>query len=149
MSNEPTRRAILSAAVALPAVIAAPALAETQPEDGDRYQLGFDSGSEIATLHMARAWIDRWKAAGGSFGISWNADGSFRSILRGMAEPCIWTPTDEGNPQLEPHQWLTDSAHQRGAVKVLDSLLTLVPGLQDAVMEIVGYQLLATDAREA
>ena len=125
------------------------ALPEVVSDDAttDLHRLGFDSGSEVATLHMARVWIDRWKAAGGNFGQSFNPNGSFRGLLRGMAEPRFWTPTDEGNPQLEPHLWLTDPAHQRGAVKVLDSLLTLVPGLQDAVFEIVGAQLLS--AREA
>lgn len=122
-------------------------LAMGAPDEEDRFQIGYNSGVEIATRHMARAWIDRWKAAGGDFGQSFYPDGSFRSLMRGMAEPRFWTPTDEGNPQLEPHQWLTDPAHQRDAVKVLDSFLTLVPGLQDAVFEIVAAQLLAT--REA
>jgi len=124
------------------------ATVEVAGED-DLYRIGFDNGTEIATLHMARAWIDRWKAAGGDFGTSFNPDGSFRSLTRGMIEPRFWTPTDEGNPKLEPHQWLTEQTHQRGAVKVLDSLLTLVPGLQDAVFEIVGNQLLTTSVREA
>lgn len=121
---------------------------EVAAED-DPYWAGFNSGSEIATLNMARAWIDRWKAAGGNFGKSFNSDGSFRCLMRGMAEPRFWTPTDEGNPKLEPHQWLVDAEYQRGAVKVLDSLLTLVPGLEDAVFEIVGLQLATSDVKGA
>lgn len=91
----------------------------------------------------AEAWIDRWKAAGGDFGIAYNADGSFRSLLRGMIEPDLWKPTDPDNPALAPHERLTEEEHQRGAVKVLEALLTLVPGLRDAVYEIVDHKLLA------
>ena len=123
--------------------------ANSEALDDDPYRIGFDEGTETATLDMARAWIDRWKAAGGDFGRSFNPDGSLRGSTRGMSEPRFWKPTDEGNPKLEPHQWLIEAAHQSGAVKILDSLLTLVPGLQDAVFEIVGAQLPTAAQREA
>lgn len=150
-----SRRQVLAALATLPAIAALPAYtpaeAETEApdEEGDRYQHGYDSGKQIATLYMARAWIDRWRAAGGNFGIAFNPDGSFRSLMRGRAESYTWTPTDEGNEALEPHTWLLEEPHQPGAIKVLEGLLTLVPGLQDAVTEIVGYQLLASPTLEA
>ncbi len=93
---------------------------------------------------VARAWIDRWRAAGGDFAVMARRDGAERVVLRGMAEPSIWVPTDGGNPALKPHEWLTEREHQDGARKVLDALLTLVPGLEAAVFEIVGPGVLAS-----
>jgi hypothetical protein len=93
-------------------------------------------GRELAYLEMARAWLDRWQAIGGNFALSWNADGSFRSVLRGMPMPYTWTPTDEGNEKLPPHVWLTREEHHEGAVKALEAMLILSPGLRAAVWEI-------------
>lgn len=107
-------------------------------DEEDRFQVGERSGREIALCHVARAWIDRWCACGGDFGARFNADKSFGGIVRGMAEPSFWTPTDEGNEKLPPHTWLLEEGHQRGAVKVLEAMLILVPGLNETVRDIVG-----------
>lgn len=84
----------------------------------------------------AKAWIDRWEALGGDFGMSYNSDGSERGMLRGIPEPSFWTPPAEQNPQLRPHEWIIEKSHHSGAVKLLGSLLTLVPGLENAVFSI-------------
>ena len=122
---------------------------ESLPEDTeeDRFELGARSGSELAMLTVARAWIDRWKAVGGHFGLAYNPDGSVRGVMMGKAEPRFWTPTDEGNVSLPPHMWIVEEQHQRGAAKALEGILELVPELSDTVLEIVGYQLLAQPSR--
>jgi hypothetical protein len=111
----------------------------------DCLEAAYRSGGEIALYHMARAWLDRWQACGGDFGWSWNADGSCRGMVRGMPEADYWTPTDEGNDKLPPHTWLVEERHQSGAVKVLEGLMVLVPGLRETVHDIVGSKLLAND----
>jgi hypothetical protein len=67
--------------------------------------------------------------------------------MRGWAESYAWTPADRDNPRLEPHLWLLDKAHQPGAIKALDGLLELVPGLEEAVHEAAGYPLLIDSLR--
>jgi hypothetical protein len=47
--------------------------------------------------------MDRWRAAGGDFGLRYNRNGSVNGLMRGMVEPSLWTPTDEGNDKLPPH----------------------------------------------
>lgn len=116
--------------------------------EGDPYLVGSAAGQEIALCHVARAWIDRWKAAGGDFGARYNNDGSLNGIVRGVVEPSFWTPTDDANEKLPPHTWLLEKDHQRGAVKVLEAMLLLVPGLDDAVRDIVGPSILANLGRE-
>jgi hypothetical protein len=143
-SSVPTtsRRALLGALVGTAALagsigagIAAPAEAATVAEP-DRYETGRKTGEEIALRHMARAWIDRWKAAGGDFGLSGSR------VIFGNVESYIWEPSDHGRADLAPHVWLTEPEQQRGAIKALEGLLTLTPGLKDAVRGIVGVQLL-------
>lgn len=144
-NSHTTRRTVIAAIGALPlAASAVPALAEPQGEASDAAP---DNSGEIAMLWMARAWVDRWNACGGDFGCRYNPDGSFHSVMRGVPEPRFWTPTDEGNAELPPHCWLIEKGHHAGAVKVLEAMLELVPGLRDTITQIVGAQLFVNAVR--
>lgn len=147
----------MGAAIAVPAEAAD---AETIPPgaDGpDAYDIGYDygskSGKEIMLYHVARAWIDRWKAAGGYFGHSYALDGSVEGLGIGWCEYGTndpdWTPRDGDDSPLEPHIRLSESKHCRGARKVLEAMLVLVPGLKDIVRECAAQELLAASVREA
>lgn len=96
--------------------------------------------NELAAL----AWIDRWAALGGSFGRGRNADGSDRGIYRGMPMPYVWEPPTcqdalAKSPHLRPHEVILESDQHEGACKMLESLLTLLPGLRDAVRDVGGF----------
>jgi hypothetical protein len=114
----------------------------------DRYALGSRKGQEIALCRVARAWIGRWRACGGDFGARFNSDGSFHGLMCGVVESSFWTPTDQGNEKLPPHTWLLEEPHQRGAVKTLEAMLVLIPGLDAAVREIVGPSVWARIGKE-
>lgn len=122
--------------------LAAPAAARITDDAGRR------TGEEIALLHMARAWTDRWRAAGGNFGLLHGGDGKPRMMF-GRAESCVWEPTDQDRDDLPPHVRLTEPEHQAGAIRALEAMLVLVPNLREAVSGVVGVQLLAAPEREA
>lgn len=86
---------------------------------------------------VAAAWIDRWQALGGNFGTMYNPDGTEAGPMRGMPMPDVWTPPEQHNPALAPHEWIVEESHHAGAVKMLESFLTLVPGLREAVRAMV------------
>jgi len=160
-----SRRSLLGALALSPAALAflaaAPAEAEAETIEEPRdpcdmgedwhagHAAGYESGHEIAILRIARAWIDRWEALGGNFGLMYNRDGTPKSVLRGMLMAQeLWTKPDEGRADLPPHTWLTDWERQHdGAVKVLEGLLVLVPGLRDAVLQCSGYARYMDDLR--
>jgi hypothetical protein len=100
---------------------------------------------------MARAWVDRWRALGGDFGFIYNREGLIEGVTRGMlCGTDLWTDrTDRVHPKLEPHARLIEDGHHAGAVKVLEGLLMLVPGLREAVREIAGSIALAATVRRA
>jgi hypothetical protein len=84
----------------------------------------------------AEAWIDRWCALGGDFGIIYDSKSQPLGVGRGIPMSYIWTPPAEHNPALRPHEWIIDPADHTGAVKMLESLLTLIPNLQDTVLSV-------------
>lgn len=107
--------------------------------------------ADAATLNLelAKAWVDRWRALGGTFG-SINRNGEAPHATRGMVVDLdYWQPTDRGNPELPPHAWLLEPEHHHGAVKVLEGFLHLVPGLQEAVFAVVGPTIPGLEAEIA
>lgn len=86
--------------------------------------------------NFAAAWIDRWQALGGTFGLIRNRDGSERGRSRGIPMPYVWTPPAVHNPCLEPHQLILEAADHQGAQKMLDSFLALISGLEGAVFDL-------------
>lgn len=161
-TNTATRRAVLVAlagtaafAGTIGAAIASPAEADTgEPTlEGNRlydeaFGHGFKEGGEIALLHVAHAWVNRWKAAGGDFGVMWPAEGGKGTLMFGQCEPHIWQPTDRPDGALAPHLCLTEPEHQAGAIKALEAMLALVPGLRDAVRDVVGIEAINAPERE-
>jgi hypothetical protein len=127
-------------------------IAEREDETSDTEQadpfntghdLGFQSGGEVAFAYIAGAWIDRWHAAGGSFGIRYDTEGQFSGIMIGRsASPDFWTPTDKDRPDLPPHLWLYEDEHMDGALRALDGMLQLCPRLREAVGEKAAARLL-------
>lgn len=85
---------------------------------------------------VAAAWIDRFEAVGGFFGNIYNADGSVKSASMGFPMPYAWDPPKLHNPKLSPCDLILEESQQEGAVKMLMSLLALVPGLKAAVYEL-------------
>lgn len=156
-ANTTSRRRLLlaaPAAVLVAAVSAVSAVAGEEPAEADtftreEYDADCTSAAEVAYLYMARAWVDRWKALGGDFGLSFNNDGTVRGVLRGMiCGADLWAPTDQGREDIRPHTWLTREEHHDGAVKALEGLLELVPGLREAVREIAGREAYARFGRQ-
>lgn len=94
-----------------------------------------------ALCTLAEAWADRWCALGGSFTRTFKPDGSVKSICRGIPmsytwEPPTWEEASDANHSLRPHELITNREHFDGAQKMLDSFLTMVPGLREAVSEL-------------
>jgi hypothetical protein len=165
-STNTTRRAALAAlagtvafAGTIGAAIASPAVADPMPgeptPEGNRlydeaFGHGSKEGSEIALLYVARAWINRWKAAGGFFGCIYEPNGETRGFGIGWGEFDLTLP-DSIHSTLPPHVQITDEAHCRGARKALEGMLELVPQLRETVWEIVSPQLILGHpaAREA
>lgn len=90
---------------------------------------------------VAEAWVNRWCALGGAFGRILNPDGSPRAICRGIPmsytwEPPTWEKAQAMSPALRPHEHIMEREDFDGAQKMLESFLTLVPGLRDAVHDI-------------
>lgn len=82
-------------------------------------------------LHsVAQAWLDRWNAIGGVIGEEQDGRG-----FSGLPMPYVWTPPETHNPKLRPHEWIMRQDDHAGAAKMLESPLTLVPGLSDAVYD--------------
>lgn len=103
---------------------------QAQPADPKRAE-------EIAYLRVARAWVDRWRALGGSFGFICDADGQPGQLHRGMPlDLDRWEPTDKGRDDIRFR--LIEEKHHAGAILALEGLMEMVPGLQDAVREIGG-----------
>lgn len=73
--------------------------------------------------------------------MSFNPDGSFDCINRYLPMPYTWEPTDKDNKKLAPHMWLVEEDHHFGAVKILEAMLVMVPGLREAIHEIAAMQL--------
>lgn len=141
-----TRRALIAALPAASVVGIIPAAAQTpdalareiSPEERTA---AFESGMQSAMLWVARAWIDRWQALGGDFGLRYNPAGQPEGIMRGMT--CAldyWARTDRDRADLPPHTWLVEDQHHDGAVKALEGMLELLPELAEAVREIAGRQ---------
>lgn len=143
--NTTTRRALLGAIAAIPALaLAAPALADPPTEPNDDRLRHFNDGMEIGFLFVARAWLDRWHALGGNFSVAWKP-GQPGQVMIGHPMPYAWTPSDDWGSGMAPHLWLGEGDHT-GAVKALQGLLALVPGLREAVFEIGGRRALAASA---
>lgn len=152
MESTTSRRELLKATPTAAALIALPCAssseaAEPVTEDGryarEEYEAGRKSAEEIAYLWVACAWMDRWKALGGDVGLSFRPDGRVAGVHRGMT--CmteLWAPEapDREREDLPPHTWLIEERHHDGAVKALEGLLELVPGLRAAVREIAGRE---------
>jgi hypothetical protein len=140
-----TRREAIATGASAPVALLAPNVANAanaQSIDQDRSDAA-RTGAQLAMMTVARAWIDRWQAAGGDFGVMLDRDGRPRRLIRGVIEPDQWRPTDEGNAALPPHMWLVEEDHQRGAVKVLEAMLELLPDLAAAVREVAGASVFA------
>ena len=93
---------------------------------------------QAALAPVAAAWIDRWRALGGSFGCIYNADMTERGLNRGIPMSYVWEPpsyeeAQAHSPTLRPHEMILRREDFDGAHKMLESMLTLIPGLQDAV----------------
>ena len=85
---------------------------------------------------FAAAWIDRFEAVGGYFGRIYNPDGSEKSLGMGHPMPYSWEPPKLHNPKLSICDCILEESQHEGAVKMLRSLLDLVPGLKSAVYEL-------------
>lgn len=85
---------------------------------------------------FAAAWIDRFEACGGFFGETSNRDGSVNSLSMGFPMPYVWQAPKLHNPKLSPCDRILEESQQEGAIKLLMSFLTLVPGLKAAVYEL-------------
>lgn len=85
---------------------------------------------------VADAWIDRFEACGGFFGMIYNRDGSAKSASMGFPMPYVWEPPKLHNPKLAPCELILEPSQQVGAIKTLMSMLALVPGLKAAVYEL-------------
>jgi hypothetical protein len=141
-----SRRALLKAAPAAATAVALPTVvvAQVADEDGritgytrEEYEADCQSAREIAMLWVARAWVDRWKALGGDFGMRLNRQYQPESLTRGMiCDPDLWTRTDRDRQDLPPHVRLVADYQHEGAVKALEGLLELAPDLAVAVREI-------------
>lgn len=148
MKTTTSRRTPLKAAPPADAPITSPRAAAPDGETpgGERYtcqeyEAGRKGAEEIAYLHVARAWMDRWKALGGDVGLTFDRDLKPMGVHRGMLVALeLWTPTDQGREDIPPHTWLVREDLHDGAVKALEGLLELVPGLKDAVREIAGRE---------
>ena len=117
----------------------------------EEYDAGRESEREVAYLIMARAWIDRWKSLDGSFGLIFK-NGEPPQLTRGMLIATdLWAPTDNGREDIPPHTWMMDECDHHGAVRILEGLLELCPGLREAVREIGGREAFArwATAKEA
>ena len=104
----------------------------------DQYRVAFDSGSRCAMAHVARAWVDRWRALGGDFGLVWPGDGPERLTMGMIVDLDLWKPTDRQRGELEPYLCLEERSDHHGATRVLGGMLELVPGLREAVRDVVG-----------
>jgi hypothetical protein len=136
-----TRREAIAAGASAPVALLAPNLADAATTQSTAQPA--PTGAQLAMMTVARAWIDRWQAAGGDFGVMLDRDGRPHRLIRGVAEPDQWRPTDEGNSSLPPHMWLVEEEHQRGAVKVLEAMLELLPDVAAAVREVAGARVFA------
>jgi hypothetical protein len=139
-----TALAMLAGAPVAALAIPAAANAEASPsEDAERdYATGREDGSDLAFHYVARAWIDRFKALGGQFGLCQHLDSPRLRAGIGLPEPYVWEPPAEQNPGLEPHEHITDPADHQGAVKALLGLLTLCPQLRAVVYQLGAYEAL-------
>lgn len=151
-----TRRALIAGAPSATMLVALPIAATASepqpiPEDlytSEEYAAGRKSAEEVAYLKMARAWIDRWDALGGNFGFVYDRDGSPKQVMRGMiVDTDLWKPTDEGREDLQPHMWLVEEKEHSGALRALEGLLALCPGLREAVHDLGGKRAFARWAR--
>lgn len=152
-----SRRALLKAAPAAATAVALPTVvvAQVADEDGripeytkEEYNAGCKGAAEIAMLYVARAWVDRWKALGGNFDLRLNQYGQPVSLSRGMiCDPDIWTRIDQDREDLPPHVRLIKDHQHEGAVKALEGLLEITPGLKEAVKEVGGREALTRWAR--
>lgn len=96
----------------------------------------YQGGRDQAMLEVARAWIDRWQALGGSFGYSYPRGEEPRLMRSMVVATDLWQPTDRANPDLPTHTWLIEEKQHDGAVKVLEGLFVMVPGLKEAVSAV-------------
>lgn len=123
-----------------PAATDEPLLSERDLSDAytpEEYDAGQKNAANVAYLHMATAWVDRWKALGGDFGLEYNNGGQPKRLLRGMTMMLeTWERTDKPRDDLPPHVKITEERHHDGAVKALEGMLELCPGLREAVREI-------------
>ena len=85
---------------------------------------------------VAAAWIDRFESLGGYFGHIRSPEGEPRGASMGYPMPYVWEPPRFQNPKLSPCEQILEESQHEGAVKMLMSLLTLVPGLKSAVYEL-------------
>lgn len=113
---------------------------DPSPWEDDGHVARILADAATLSLQPAKAWIDRWRALGGYFGYT-RKKGEEPRLMRGMLI-CLdlWKPTDRDNPDLPPHAWLIEPEHHAGAVKVLDGLLELTPGLQEAVKAVAAVE---------
>jgi hypothetical protein len=153
MTHDTTRRALLKGAPAATALIALPAAISAQ--DGapvaytrEEFEAGCKSAAQVAYFHMARAWIDRWEALGGYFSLRYDRDQKPNGIMRGMlCGTDNWTQTDEGREDIPPHARIVRNEDHSGAIRALEGLLELCPGMRDAVREIAGAQCMTRWAK--
>jgi hypothetical protein len=114
----------------------------------EEYEAGCESAREIAMLWVARAWSDRWKALGGDFGLRLDRERRPVGVTRGMI--CgmdLWERKDRDREDLPPHVRLIEDHQHEGAVKALEGLLEITPGLKEAIHEIGGREAMTRWAR--
>ena len=108
----------------------------------DDMNVAREKGAEVAYLLVARAWIDRWKALGGTFDLSFDKEGKVASLHRGMwVDPDYWKPSDSERDDLPPHVKLLIERHHEGAVKALEGLHEMLPDLQKAIKELAAQEV--------
>jgi hypothetical protein len=84
---------------------------------------------------FALAWIDRFRALGGTFCRMRDRDLQPLGVAVSMPMPYTWTPPTQHNPDLQPHLWITEEEDHNGAQKMLFALLKLMPGGREAVLQ--------------
>jgi len=106
-----------------------------------------DNDARSAYHQVARSWVDRWKALGGDVAVSYDRDLNPVGVHRGMLMDLdLWPRSDKERDDLPPYARLVEDRHHAGAVRALDGLLELTPGLRDAVREIAGQEALGRRA---
>ena len=139
--HKPSRRAILGALATTPifagtigASLAGIEATEAAEGDDAVWAEGHDSGIDVARSEFARAWLAYWRNIGNAV----MADGEGMAFLiTEMAGMRLTREDPVPQPELPPHLRLWNNDQRSGAARAMEVLLDSVPGLRDAVRDLV------------